>query len=226
MRNKKAVNVSILFSQELSLKTELNEVQTRVEECKLQLFQQPSLTITHITSFNYFSVFTLMYTKYTQNEIFFLVSAFKSSRTFWAIRKKTKEKKKRNLYINKKASPLRASVFILPWFISLLSVRYIPGYVAGVVDVVSQSKISSIFHISVPISVPIILWVNKIKSKCFFSFPFQINWFYWSTGRRGTRNEKKRCNWAGLYRRWLPSCSSCCSFHIIILVIIFVTKTV
>lgn len=58
-----------------------------------------------------------------------------------------------------------------------------------------------------------------------FSFPFQINWFYWSTGKRGTRN-KKRCNWAGLYRRWLLSRSSRCSFDTVILVIILLQKTV
>lgn len=64
-------------------------------KCKLQLSQQPSLTITNITSL--FSIFTLMYTKYTQKGDFFfssLLNASKSSCTFRAIRIKE------YLYIN------------------------------------------------------------------------------------------------------------------------------
>lgn len=79
------------FSQGLSLKTVLNEVQTKVK-CKLQLSQQPPLPITHITSLilQKSLKFTLMYTKYTQKgDIFSSFSnAFKSSCTFRAIKRK------------------------------------------------------------------------------------------------------------------------------------------
>lgn len=90
----------------------------------------------------------------------------------------------------------------------------------GVVDMVAQPKQVPLFKFQ---STPMTFWTIKVKSKIFFSVPFQINWFYWSTGRRGTRN-RRRCNWAGLYRRWLLSRSSRGSFDTIIFVLILLQK--
>lgn len=75
----------------------LNEVQTKVEKCKLQLYQQPSLTITLITSLIIFNIYTDVHKIHSKRRFFFwFLNAFKSSCTFRAIRKKE------YLYINKK----------------------------------------------------------------------------------------------------------------------------
>ena len=80
-------------SQEVSLKTVSNEVQTKAEKWKLQLSQQPSLTLTHITSLIIFNIYTDVHKIHSKRRFFFFSSFsthFKSSCTFRAIRRKRK----------------------------------------------------------------------------------------------------------------------------------------
>lgn len=158
-----------------------------------------SATIPHHNQYNFFNYFQYLHWC-TQNtlkkEIFFFSSflnAFKSSCTFRAFRKQgicvyLKKKKNKN---RKKGCSLGASVFVyLSLFVRLLPIRCIPG--RDVIDGCGRhgrtAYASSTFRISVNIK-DILNHQNKIQ-KSFFSVPLQLNWFYWSTGRRGARNRK------------------------------------
>ena len=85
-----------------------------------------------------------------------------------------------------------------------------------VVNTVAQPKRVPLFTCQ---STPTTFSTIKVKSKCFFLFLSKSTGFIDQQADVGQEN-KKRCNWAGPYRRRLLSHSSRSSFETLILVIL------
>lgn len=86
----------------------LNDVQTKVEKCKLQLSQQPFLTITHITSLIIFNIYTDVHKIHSKRRFFF--SSF-SMQLNPLVHSEPSEKSNTCILIKKECS-LGASAFV------------------------------------------------------------------------------------------------------------------
>lgn len=117
MGNNEKKRLSIILSFQPMIISEndmLNEIQTKVENCKLQLSQQPSLTSAHITSLIIFNIYTDVHKIHSKRRFFFLLLV---SQHIWnplvhSKPSKLNKKRTQSLYINKNKCSLWASVFV------------------------------------------------------------------------------------------------------------------